>query len=124
MLQLYLTWVTLALFFDMKPGISEILMLLSKVQFGERSDPPFIFYLPLLGIPPKKNSSSLPFEQKFSTQSIKPHIPKKPLGACWRSSKRAPAPSFFVSLLEKVLIYPFLVQITHGLLSLLGAKRS
>ena len=96
-------------------------MLLSKAQFGGQILP-FTFYLPPLGIPPKI-SSSLPFEQKFSTQSIKPHILKKSLDACSRSSKRGPAPSFFASLLEKVLIYPFLVQITHGL-SLLATKRS
>ena len=39
------------------------------------------------------------------------------------TKKEGSDPSIFVSLLEKVSIYPFLVQITHDLLSPLGAKR-
>ena len=95
-------------------------------HFGERSDPPFIFDSSLLGIPPlKKISSSSPLFNKNFLRGLSSLIYSKNHQVHVRVVQRGVWSHFyFVTLLEKVLIYPFLVQITHALLSLLGAKRS
>ena len=57
-------------------------------------------------------------------RSNKPYIFEKPLGKCLHSSKRGLIHLFLYPPCKQILIHPFLVQITHGLLTLLDAKMS
>ena len=73
----------------------------TKPKFGVGSDPPFIFDPPFWVSPSLNKFPHPPFQQKFSTRSIKPYILKKPLDACSRSSKRGLIPLFLYLSLKK-----------------------